>query len=419
MSDAVTDEAPESPKLLDGERIALTGTLASMTHREAAQLIEDHGGAVAQHISQSTTMLVIGEEGWPLEPDGHPSCKLLQAQSLRDRGQEIRLVSESEWLTALGLEAWSKTQRLYTPAVLSQMLGVTVHDVRRWERLGLIQARQRVMRLPYFDFREVSAASRLANLLASGVNLDVVARSLERLQAVLPDLDQPLAQLQMLAQGQQVLYRDRRGWVESSSGQRRLPFDEETQQPPASTETSDTEHCDVVAFRSPAPDPTASWNDGQWFQHGCQLAEANQLLPAIKAFRMALVENPSAAEYHFHLADALYRHGRPHAAIERYYVAVEQDHDFIEAWTQLGCLLVETGDVEEAAEAFQVALDRHPEFPDAHFFLARLLQQRGDLASAESHWQTYLSLDSHGPWADVARQQLTQIADALSGSAVE
>ncbi|MBT4864132.1 MAG: GlcNAc transferase, partial [Planctomycetaceae bacterium] len=52
---------------LQGECVAFTGILASMTHRQAFELVEEHGGGPTTHVNRQTTMLVIGEEGWPLE----------------------------------------------------------------------------------------------------------------------------------------------------------------------------------------------------------------------------------------------------------------------------------------------------------------------------------------------------------------
>lgn len=399
--------APSSA-LLSGERVAFTGTLASMTHRQAAELVEQHGGAPVHHISQQTTLLVIGEEGWPLEPDGRPSLKLLQAQSLQERGSPLRILSESEWLSALGLESRSKVQQLYTPAMLSQLLQVSVHEIRRWERLSLIHPVRRVMRLPYFDFAEVSAARRLAELVASGVSVDHVAESFERLQTVMPELKQPLAQLQILAQGRDVLYRDETGWLEPKSGQRRLPFEDSEAPRTSAINPPSDDGPTTLPLHSPPQTPPSTWTADDWFQQGCRLAEEGHVTEAVEAYRSALVEHPTAADYHFHLADALYRLGRPQAAIERYYAAVEHDHDFIEAWTQLGCVLVETHELDAAKEAFQIALDRHPEFPDAHFHLAQVLERLGDRVGAQPHWQAYLTYDSHGPWADLARQHLEE-----------
>lgn len=400
MTDSVISQ-PTSSAVLAGERVAFTGTLASMTHKQAAEIVEQHGGEAMQHVSQQTTLLVIGEEGWPLEADGQPSVKLLQAQSWQQRGSPIRLLSESEWLTAVGLQPTSRPDSLQTPAMLSQLLGLSVHDVRRWERMGLIQAAKRVCRLPYFDLGEVANARRVEQLLADGLPLDRVAESLHRLQTVLPSVARPLAQLQILAQGKQLLYRDQAGWLDSATGQRVFLFDE--------PEETSAEEPDVATI----PMPTAlsqdrhDWTARQWFDEGNRLADDSRLPAAIEAYRLALIESPDEAEYHFHLADALYRIGRTHAAIERYYAAVEQDHDFIEAWTQLGCVLEEVGELDAAQEAFSVALDRHPDFPEAHFHLAQVLDRAGQADAAREHWQAYLTFDQHGPWADIARERLS------------
>ena len=60
--------------------MAFTGTLASMTHAQAADLVARHGGSAGEHVTRQTSLLVVGEEGWPLEEDGQPSVKLLQAR---------------------------------------------------------------------------------------------------------------------------------------------------------------------------------------------------------------------------------------------------------------------------------------------------------------------------------------------------
>jgi tetratricopeptide (TPR) repeat protein len=372
-----------------------------MTHKQAGELVEQHGGEATPHVSQQTTLLVIGEEGWPLEEDGQPSVKLLQAQQWQQRGSLIRLLSESEWLTAVGLQATSRPDSLQTPAMLSQLLGVSVHDVRRWERRGLIQAVRRVCRLPYFDVGEVANARRVEQLLAAGVPLDRVAESLHRLQTVLPSVARPLAQLQILAQGKRLLYRDPAGWLDSATGQRVFTFEEE----PVPVDESEVEVA-TIAFPTAPPQDRHSWTARQWFDEGNRLADDNRLAASVEAYRLALIELPAEAEYHFHLADALYRLGRTHAAIERYYAAVEHDHDFIEAWTQLGCVLEEAGELDAARDAFGVALDRHPNFPEAHFHLAQVLERAGHAPAAREHWQAYLTLEQHGPWADIARERL-------------
>ncbi len=407
MPDTPAEPVVASSPLLAGERVAFTGILASMTHRQAAELVEQHGGQPVQHVTQQTTLLVIGEEGWPLEADGQPSVKLVQAQAVQQRGAELRILSESEWLTALGLEA-VRPHQLYTPATLSQLLGLSVYDIRRWERMGLIHPVRRIMRLPYFDYAEVVAARRLADLIASGASAESLATSLDRLRQVVPGIDRPLAQLQLLTQGSHVLYRDPKGWVEPTSGQRVFTFEE----PLTVFDEIPTEPVETVSFPAVRKEALAQPPD-HWFREGCRLSEEGHLAAAVEAFRLALIASPQEADYHFHLADTLYRQGNLRGAIERYFVTVEQDHEFLEAWTQLGCTLAESNDLEAARDAFRVALDLHPDFPDAHFHVAQLLERLGDSLAAQQHWRTYLSFDQRGPWAELARQRLGGNGDPI------
>ena len=91
-------------QVLAGQVVAFTGTLASMTHRSALELVERAGGRGVQAVGQGTTLLVIGEEGWALEDDGRASVKLRQALQLVADGVGIRIVAESDWLQMLGLD---------------------------------------------------------------------------------------------------------------------------------------------------------------------------------------------------------------------------------------------------------------------------------------------------------------------------
>ena len=373
-----------------------------MTHRQAMLLVEQHGGQSMQHVGQQTTILVIGEEGWPLEPDGQPSVKLEHARQLHDKGEPIRIVSESEWLKLLGIEpAERKTHQLYTPAMLCQLLNVSVHDIRRWERVGLIKAVKKVYRLPYFEFEEVASARRLCELAASGVRAEQIATSLQRLHSLLPNVQRPLAQLEVLAHGLSgLVFRDDVGLLETT-GQRLFDFDPPTDEDSPATIPISPALTHPVADRQ-------KWGGEEWFHEGCRLAESNEIGSAIEAFRMAAINDPVNPAYHFHLADALYRQHKPHAAIERYHVAVELDHNFLEAWTQLGCVLSEVGDPSGAQSAFQIALDLHPDYPEVHFHLAGVFEHLGQPEEAARHWRRYLDFDQRGPWAEIAREHLSK-----------
>lgn len=121
---------------------------------------------------------------------------------------------------------------------------------------------------------------------------------------------------------------------------------------------------------------------------------------------VALLTDPTNPETHFHLAEALYRSGNLAGAFERFHVAVELDQQYLEAWTQLGCVAAELGLTESALDAFDIALQFYADYPDAHFHKAELLQRQNRAAEAVPHWQAYLAQDHLGPWAEVARQRL-------------
>jgi tetratricopeptide (TPR) repeat protein len=111
----------------------------------------------------------------------------------------------------------------------------------------------------------------------------------------------------------------------------------------------------------------------------------------------------------------------PRAALERYHVAVELDHNYLEAWTQIGCLHAELGEIDSAIDAFRISLEIHPDYPDAHLHLAESLHQRNETAEAVTHWRKYLEFDRRGPWADAARRRLEEagvsVGEPLAGLA--
>ncbi|MSR58729.1 MAG: tetratricopeptide repeat protein [Planctomycetaceae bacterium] len=390
---------PQAPALA-GERVAFTGTLASMTHKQAQARVAESGGTATDHVSRQTTMLVVGEEGWPLEPDGAASVKLLQVERWRNEGLDIRIVREAEWLGFVGLDAHRRdVERLYTPAMLSQMLGIPVTTIRRWERLRLIKPVSRVFRLPFFDVREVAGARRLSELVEAGVSIAEIQSGLDQLQHWLGGIERPLAQLEILARDQEVLYRDAHGRLKTVAGQRLFDFDG-----PA----IDAALPASVPFVTSEPD-RGHWKAHDWFEEGRRLAEEGTLAAAVEAYRLSLMDDYDAPEVQFHLAETLYRLENPRGALERYHIAAELDHNYLEAWTQIGCLHAELGELDSAGDAFRVALDVHPDYPDAHLHLAEVLHQSGRTAEAIAHWRKYLEFNSRGPWAEAARGRLDEV----------
>lgn len=433
----------QSSQPLAGECVAFTGTLASMVHRDAAALVETSGGRAVQSVSGSVTMLVIGEEGWPLELDGEPSLKLKQATQLIADGAELKIVAESDWLHLIGLnEQRDEIRRSYTPAMLSRLLEIPVRLIRRWARIGLIRPVRRVCRQLYFDYQEVASAQRLATLLDEGVPPEKLEQSLSVLSRTLAGTDRSLAQLNLLAQDERVFLRDAHGVVNPRTGQRLLDFEDapalSVHTPAESSDRADSEPSTPASATDEPPVSLSfaearmklddrhmnQWTAEEWYNEACRLSEEGAVEAAVNAFRnclsLLMTDHSSAgpsgprpddvfpdpADVNFHLADALYRSGLTEAAVERYLCAIEFAPDFIEAWTQLGCLRTERQEFRFAEEAFLTAIAIHEANPDALLHYAQLLDQLNRGSEALHYWEEYLRYDSRGPWADHARQRL-------------
>lgn len=441
--DALTESSRGGPEAvsslpLSGETVAFTGTLASMVHRDASKMVEQYGGRAIQSVSGATTMLVIGEEGWPLEEDGGTSQKLQQVMQLIADGSDVRIVAESDWLQLLGLDDHrEEIRRAHTPAMLSRLLDIPVRMIRRWARLGLIKPVRRVCRLPYFDYREVASARRLAALLEQGVSPQTLEKSLAELSLSISGTDRSIAQLNLLVQDDKLLMRDNRGVLNPRTGQRLLDFDS-AERPAGVFEPADADEdfhngdddgpvsLPFSALQQPLIERhMTDWNAEEWFHEGCRLTEESEFEAAINAFRngLSLLGSeqsamrgggnnhdeepmtlfPDPADINFHLADALFRAGRVEAAIERYYCAIESAPDFIEAWTQLGCLQSEQGQLELAEQSLMTAISIHSANPEALLHYAQLLERTEREREAVGYWKQYLQHDSRGPWSDHAR----------------
>jgi tetratricopeptide (TPR) repeat protein len=303
---------------------------------------------------------------------------------------------------------------LYTPAMLAELLSVPVALIRRWQRRELLRASQCVRRLPYFDFTEVAVARRLAQLYRAGCSLRTIDRKLLELTRLMPNAERPLADPAVVVEGRR-LYRRRGEDLAEPGGQLLLEFD-------SSERDSDAEHlphvipiAGAVHRAGPLGAATAAANGTateaivERLQQEAQDCEDEGLLDrAAEAYRTILMVVGPRADIHFALADVLYRAGDLSAARERYYAALEQEEEFIEARASLGCVLAETGELDLAAATFQGALDYHPDFADVHFHLANVLERLQRHEEAAGHFNVFLQLAPESPWAASARSHLAR-----------
>ncbi len=284
-----------------------------------------------------------------------------------------------------------------SPALLAELVGVPLALVRRWLRRGLLLPVCQVHRLAYFDFAEVTTARRLAGLVSAGISPSALERQLAALGRLLPEVDRPWAQLDVVLEGRRLLLRQGDDLV-GVGGQLWFDFD-----------ASDDDSSPAVAGTVGPGASTDSPDDLLAMAEAWE--EAGQLAPAVEAYRAVLGLGGASAELSFRLAELLYRMGDVAAARERYYLALELDDDLIEARANLGCLLAEEGQLELAARALEGALAIHPDYADAHYHLARVLCEAGNTTAARPHWEAFLRLAGETPWADEARQRLSASED--------
>ncbi|MBI3836412.1 MAG: MerR family transcriptional regulator [Planctomycetia bacterium] len=391
-------------ELLKGQRVSLVGKLAGMSKREAQQLVRLQGGFILERPDASATLVVVGEEELPLG-DGPVEGAFDEAvREAVDRGT-LEIVSETQLWQRLGLvEREQHVHRLYTPAMLAQLLGVAVSVIRRWQRRGWIVPVREVRRLPYFDFQEVATARRLTELLAAGMSPATIEKKLAALQRYLPDIKRPLAQLSIIVVGKHLLLRQGDELVEPG-GQLRFDFSAAADGTAPAAPESVVFASDILAFSGRGAHAWAA-TPAEMVQLAGQLEDEGQLQAAAEMYRAAMSAGGPRAEICFLLAELLYQMQDLPAARERYYMAVELDEDYVEARANLGCVLSELGEQELAISAFEGALAYHDDYPDVHYHLARSLDDVKRADEAVAHWEAFLRLAPMSPWADEARERL-------------
>jgi len=376
---------------LQGKRVALAGRLASMTRGEAAQLIAAHGGIFARTITRTSTVVVVGREGWPLARDGRPTRKLRRALALAKQGFDVEILPEEELLARLHCPS-GRLQRNFTLRELSQMLSITCERLNVWLRAGLVSPAEVVDGIRYFDFRQVAGAKSLCELVRSGITTARLRQSLRRLRQWLGDIDDPLSQLTTLEHSRQLVVRLENGQLAEPSGQLLFAFNSGP----------------AEALPASLPWIAEAKSAGEWFEIGCEAEDREEFQQAAHAFRQALLAGGPSAEICFNLANVLCSLSQYARASERYRQVLELDPNFWEAWNNLGTVLTYEGENEEAVVAYRQALRLHPNYADAHYNLADTLDDLSRGHEAAEHWHAYLELDPQGSAAEYVRQRLSR-----------
>jgi tetratricopeptide (TPR) repeat protein len=377
----------EHQRCLEGLCVALTGAMISMTRAEAIALVRRYGGRFSSLVTADTSLLVVGEQGWPLKPSGRLTNKLQHAQKLRQQGRRIEILGEESFLQRVGLHQRAESVcRSYSLVELVRLLGVSRRLVQSLVTAGLVKPLADHSRLARFDFRQVSRVRSVLKLIASGTAVAKVRRSLEMLARCLPQSAEPLDWLDRLeVQEKRIVVRSAVGELLEPSGQMLLDFSERTGQRSGEA---------TLRFQRDR------------FAEAIALEDQDRLAEAVAVYRAMLVEEGPDVAVCFNLANVLYAVGQKAAAAERFRQVVETDPEFVEAWNNLGNVLAELRQPGEAIAAVRRAVEIDASYADAQYALADLLEEAGRTEEAIPHWRAYLALEAQGPHADYARGRL-------------
>ncbi len=373
---------------LKGKQIAFTGRLASMSRREAMRLVREQGARTIEGVSRRTDLLVVGMEGWPMLADGSISRKLRQAELLQERGHGIEILSEQAFVQRLQTQAPppAVSQRACSPAQAARILGVDAAVVRRCEQFGVIRSVDGEL-----DFRDLVSLRTAVGLLGQGMTPSALARGLSQLARHLPELEQPLAQVRLLRDGDGSLLAELGGVRMDTRGQMLFSFEPLGPAPSVA--------------RLPEPEPSGP-DAEECFREGVGHEENGRIAPAMQAYAEAIRRRSGFTEAHYNLANLHLQQECLAEAGRHYLLAVEADPTFAAAWYNLGYLRAEENRFAEAEQALLKAVAALPDYADAHFNLALCREELGRSQQARQSWRDFLRLQPRGDCADFARRQL-------------
>jgi tetratricopeptide (TPR) repeat protein len=279
----------------------------------------------------------------------------------------------------------------YNRADLLRILRLTARQLSAWEKAGLVAVSDRYS---FFDLLQVK---KVRDLCARKVRPAIIRQSLEAMQKQAAGMENPLLEASSYSTGNRIAFRHEGKVVEPIAGQFMFDF------APGEKVVAST----PIALARPEPEPA---DVSELFAHGISLEEdPSRQLEAVATYERVLELDPDHAAAHINLGTLCYNRQEYGKAEQHYRRAIEVDSRYALAYFDLGNVLDETGRVLEAIQTYQAALHLAPTYADAHYNLALAYEKIKEPRKALKHWQAYVKLDSTGPWATHARNQVKRI----------
>ena len=249
-------------------------------------------------------------------------------------------------------------------------------------------ARADVLRILRITARQLTAWEK-AELSARRVRPGKIRESLEAMQRAVAGMENPLLETGTFVARRRVAFRHQGTAVEPVAGQFVMDF---------------APRAVVAAKVKPMRSAETA---AEWFAKAIALEEdpASQQ-EAIEAYTKTLELDPGHAAGHINLGTLYYNRQDYAKAEEHYRRAVEADSRYALAYFDLGNVLDETGRLQDAIQAYKQAIQLAPTYADAHYNLALAYEKLKFPRKALTHWRAYVRLDTSGPWAVHARNQI-------------
>lgn len=269
----------------------------------------------------------------------------------------------------------------YTTAEVSEVLGLSVRQVRSFARSGLLSPFRGPRNEYRFTFQDIILLRTARQLRSENIPPRRIGQALRELREQLP-AGRPLSAVVVSVEGDRVIVRDRDTSWEPTTGQ--VTFDFRVRDLAARVEPFASR---AAAERSKDGDLAAD----EWYELGLDL-EAVSVEEATASYRRALEVEPDHAEAHLNLGRLVHERGRVQEAEDHYRRAVAAHPESGLAWFNLGVALEDLGRRTRAKELYRRAIELEPGLAAAHFNLARLHETDGELSDAVRHLSAYKRL---------------------------
>ena len=292
-------------------------------------------------------------------------------------------------------------ERIYGFRELTRILTLTPRRAAQLRRLELLRGDSG------YTFRDLLALRAASALLDAGASVRQIRSALSALRRQDPGLEQPLAELRLMVEGDRLLAQSDRVRFDPRTGQMVLALDSGGLEAAASATLS----TGLVRPMAPPADQAETWfaRASEWDGDPAQWEDA------VAAYRRVVAIDPTYAAAWNNLGLLLHRMGRYDEAEASYRSARDHDATCCEAVYNLGSLHEDQGLIDEAVSNYRQALALSPDYADAHFNLAGALARSGRDGEAIKHWQRYLELDAGSPWARIARAHLEVVEPPEGG----